>query len=271
MPVLHIVILALVQGITEFLPVSSSGHLVLAHDLIGRSANDLTIDIAVHVGTLFAALLYFRADICRMLCGLRALAGKEGGQEGKQMLLALIIASIPVILAGFALHLTGTDWTRSVYLVAWCTFIFGIVLGIADTFKPADKKLETITIKDAIFIGCAQMLALIPGVSRSGITMTAARWLGFSRTDSARFSLLLAIVAISGAGTLTGIDLLQAGDPMLTYQSLIAVLLSFISGLAAIFLMMKWLETASFKPFVFYRLFLGIILLTLLYGGFIEP
>ena len=270
MPLLHIVILALVQGITEFLPISSSGHLVLAHHFFGAQADDLTLDIAVHVGTLFAVLLYFRRDICRMLCGLKTLCRKDGSSEGKKLLFALIIGSLPVIAAGFLIYLTGPEWTRSLYLTAWCTLIFGIVLGLADKYKPTDRTLDRLTIKDAFLIGLAQTLSLIPGVSRSGITMTAGRALGFNRSDCARFSLLLAVVAISGAGTLGGIDLWQENDLALTYHALIAAILSFATALAAIFLMMKWLEHASFMPFVIYRIVLGLLLLGLLYGGVIT-
>ncbi len=263
MSLFHIVILALIQGITEFLPVSSSGHLVLAHEAIGKTGYDLTIDVAVHVGTLFAVLLYFRADISRMFFAL-----KGGGD--KSLAIAIIIGSLPVIIAGFLIHLTGPEWTRSLYLTAWCTLIFGIVLGLADKYAPASKELRKLTIKDALLIGLAQTLALIPGTSRSGITMSAARGLGFSRTESARFSLLLAIVAISGAGALGSIDLIQSGDIDLGLNVVAALVLSFVSGFAAISLMMRWLEKASFMPFVWYRIGLGLLLLGLLYGGVLD-
>lgn len=264
MSLFHIVILALVQGITEFLPISSSGHLVLAHEVIGKTVDDLTMDVAVHVGTLAAVLLYFYKDVLRMLCTL-----KGGGD--KKLILAIIIGSLPVVAAGFIIHLTGPDWTRSLYLTAWCTLIFGIILGLADKYKPAEKSLDQLTIKDAFLIGLAQMLALIPGTSRSGITMTAGRMLGFNRADCARFSLLLATVAISGAGTLGGFDLMQSGNIDLGIDILLAAILAFLSGLAAIALMMRWLEKASFMPFVIYRVILGLLLLGLLYGGVLTP
>lgn len=259
----HIVILALVQGITEFLPISSSGHLVLVHEAIGKTVNDLTLDVAVHVGTLFAVLLYFRKDILAMLFSL-----KPGGDL--KMPFMIILASVPVIIAGFMIHLTGPDWTRSLYLTGWCTLVFGILLGIADKIKPAEKDLDTLGYKDAFIIGLAQVLALIPGTSRSGITMTAARWLGYSRTESARFSMLLAIVAISGAGTLGGITLFKEGDLTLGLDALAAIIMSFVSALGAIALMMRWLEKATFRPFVIYRIILGGILLILLYAGVLD-
>jgi len=263
MPFFHLVILALVQGITEFLPISSSGNLVLAHEMMGKTVDDLTLDIAVHVGTLVAVLIYFRRDLVRMVCTF-----KKGGN--KTLPFAIIVASLPVILAGYLLHLYGAEWTRSLALLAWSTLIFGIILGIADKFSPHEKTLEQLTLKNAFLIGLAQVLALIPGTSRSGITMTAARALGFSRTESARFSLFLAIVAISGAGMLTGLDLLKEQNSTLGLEALIAAFISFVSALAAISLMMRWLEKASFTPFVIYRILLGLLLLGLLYSGILE-
>lgn len=283
MVLFHIVILALIQGITEFLPISSSGHLVLAHafmdgaavDEAARWAEDLTMDVAVHVGTLFAVLLYFYRDIWSMVRGLIGLlcinkaATEQGGadQEGAQLCLYVVLASLPVIVAGFALHAWAPAFVRSVEIMAWATLIFGIVLWAADHFSPADKMLVTLNWKSALLIGLAQVLALIPGTSRSGITMTAGRALGFSRRESARFSLLLAVVAISGAGTLSGIDLWQSGDLALGKEAALAAGLSFVTALGAIALMMKWLEKSSFTPFALYRIILGLILLGLIYSG----
>lgn len=266
MPLFHIVILALIQGLTEFLPISSSGHLVLTHNILGSNGQtaDLSMDIAVHVGTLFAVLLYFRRDICRMLC-----ACKAGGD--KKLVMAVIVGSLPVIIAGFAIHMIEPSFTRSLHVMAWCTLLFGIVLWVADKYSPAGKPLEALTFKGALFVGMAQILALIPGTSRSGITMSAARYLGFSRTEAARYSLLLAVVAISGAGALGSIDLVRAGNADLNFDLLMAALLAFLSGFVAISLMMRWLEKASFTPFAIYRIILGLGLLGLLYSGELVP
>lgn len=261
MPLLHLVILALVQGITEFLPISSSGHLVLAHAVLGPTAEDLTLDIAVHVGTLLAVLIYFRADILRMLCALKP------GAADRSLLYALILASVPVIVAGFVMHLLGPGWTRSLPVLAWTTLIFGIALWAADRYAPAAKPLEKLTLRDALLIGLAQTIALVPGVSRSGITMTAGRALGYSRTEAARFSLLLAVVAISGAGALTGLDLIRQDSAALGLDALIAAVLSLLSSWAVIALMMRWLDKAGFTPFALYRVALGILLLALIYSG----
>jgi len=267
MPLFHIVILALVQGITEFLPISSSGHLVLAHALLGSDGymQDMTMDIAVHVGTLGAVLIYFRKDICGMLCCL--CCKTKNSATDKKMMWHVLLASLPVIAAGFLFHVFQPEWVRSLLLLGMMSVIFGIVLWCADKFKPVDRTLETLNWKGALFVGMAQILSLLPGTSRSGITMTAARWLGFSRTESARFSLLLAVVAISGAGTLGGFDLLQSGDVELGLDALLAALISFVASWVAIIFMMKWLEHSTFTPFVIYRVALGVLILALYYGG----
>lgn len=267
MPFYHILLLAVIQGLTEFLPVSSSGHLVLTHNVMGNAATDLCwetnrlIDVAVHVGTLLSVLVYFRQDIFKMVGGIT-----DKNSDGFKMALHVTVASIPVIIAGFIIHKIEPSLLCMVEVMAWTTLIFGIVLWIADKFDN-QKTLEQMKIPQAFMIGLSQALALIPGVSRSGITMTSARFLGFSRVEAARFSLLLSIVAISGAGFLNGIKLAEMNDLSLGIDVLAAVILSFLSGWIAIFLMMKWLSHATFKPFAIYRIILGIILLGLIYNG----
>ena len=270
MPLYHLLILALVQGITEFLPVSSSGHLVLTHHLLngGLSSHDLCweqdrmLDIAVHVGTLLSVLVYYRRDVMAMAAGL--IAPKS---DGFKMGFFVVLSSLPVIAAGFIVHALQPDFLCWVQIMAWTTLLFGIVLWVADKYFPAHKTVEQMTWKDSLLIGVFQCLALVPGVSRSGITMTAGRFLGFSRTESARFSLLLAIVAIAGAGTLTGKDLIETGDFRLGMDVLLGIGLSFVSGLIAIALMIKWLERSTFTPFAIYRVILGGLLLALIYSG----
>lgn len=268
MELYHIIILALVQGITEFLPVSSSGHLVLAHFVMDGGVSDLcwdqnrTIDIAVHLGTLFSVLLYFRKDLLKMACGLR-----HPGSSGFRLLKMVVTASIPVIIAGYALHKLQPSFLCLLEITAWMTVIFGIVLWLADRTENKARTVENIGLRDALIIGLAQILALIPGVSRSGITMSAARFLGFSRTESAHFSLLLAIIAISGAAFLSGLDVMHSGDELLAGSFATAIILSFVAGWVAIRLMMGWLKRASFMPFVIYRLLFGGALLALIYSG----
>ena len=273
MPLFHIIILALVQGITEFLPISSSAHLILAHSILDNGArqsweNHILMDVAVHVGTLFSVLLYFRKDIHAMLCGVKKATKGQIKTPETRLLVNVIIGSIPVIICGLALHIYQPSWLLAVETIAWTTLIFGIVLWCVDHMKPATRTMDTMTLKDALLIGLTQSLALIPGVSRSGITMTTGRFLGFNRAESAHYSLLLGIVAISGAGILSGLNLLDSDDLTLTLDIIIAALLSFIAGYIAIVLMMKWLEKCTFTPFAIYRIILGIILLVGIYGGF---
>lgn len=269
MPLYHIIVLAIIQGITEFLPISSSGHLVLTHTLFGDGVTDLCwetnrlMDVAVHVGTLLSVLLYFRQDIIIMLCGVL-----KPQSDGFKLGGAILIASLPVIIAGFALQAFQPSFLCLIEVMAWMSLLFGVLLYFADKIDDG-KTIEDITLKNAFLIGLSQMLALIPGVSRSGITMTSARFLGFSRVAAARFSLLLSIIAISGAGFLTSLDLVETGDIDLGFDILLAVALSFIAGYIAISVMMHWLSRATFMPFVIYRVILGIALLGLIYGGFL--
>ena len=266
----HIIILALVQGLTEFLPISSSGHLLFAHELLGHDSRDawaenLSLDIAVHVGTLAAVLLYFRKDVMSMITGVFKSNETPSALSGRKLALYVIIGSLPVVIAGFILYALAPPFLRSLEIMAWMTLIFGIVLGVADKLVPPEKEFDRLTLKDAFLIGLAQILALIPGTSRSGITMTAARFLGFDRQAAARFSLLLAIIAISGAGILGGADIFLSGNLTIGFDILLATLFAFVSGWAAIAVMMKWLERSSFMPFVIYRVILASALLIFLY------
>ena len=266
MPILHLAILALVQGITEFLPISSSGHLVLVPHVMQWQDQGLMMDIAVHVGTLGAVMVYAWREIGMMLTGLwKLLRGRI--DQGTRLMLQVIVGSIPVVIAGFMIAKYAGGMLRSVEIIGWTTLGFGLLLGLADRVGMTVRRLEHMSYGSALAIGMAQVLALIPGTSRSGITMTMARFLGFERADAARFSLLLSIPAIAGAGTLTGIDLWQSGDVSLTRDVLIAAGLSFASALVAITLMMTWLKHAGFMPFVVYRILLGVLLLYLVYGA----
>jgi undecaprenyl-diphosphatase len=262
----HLFILALVQGITEFLPVSSSGHLALTHAITGHNDVDqmIMLDIAVHVGTLFAVLLYFRADFYKIAGGFFSFL-RGGKSEKTALFLYILIGSVPVVIAGFIMHLFPMDWSRSLALIGWTTLLFGVLLGIADRAAVKFKTLEQMNIKTAFIIGLAQCLALVPGTSRSGITMTAARFLGFDRTQAARFSLLLGMVAIAGAGLIGGIDVVQTASSVFTISIVFAALIAFVSGVIAIHIMMKWLAKASFMPFVVYRIILGTALLFVAY------
>ena len=267
MPILHIVVLALIQGVTEFLPVSSSGHLALVPILTCWPDQGLIIDVAVHVGTLGAVVLYFWRDVFGMVGGVLSVA--RGRRDPQAKLAGLIIlATVPVIVAGYFLHRYGIDGLRSLRVIAWATLGFGIVLWVADKAGMTLRRMQHLGVSDGIIIGLSQVLALIPGTSRSGITMTAARLLGMERTDAARFSMLLSIPTIVGAGTLTGMDLYQSGDARLSYDAMLAAGLAFVTALIAISLLMAWLKRSSFTPFVIYRILFGGILLLLSYGYF---
>jgi undecaprenyl-diphosphatase len=265
MPLLHLVLLALVQGITEFLPISSSGHLILVPHITGWSDQGLIIDAAVHVGTLGAVIIYFWRDMLAMTIGAGELV-RGRMSDGARLALYIVAATIPVVIAGLLLKDIVETQLRSVEIIAWTTLIFGVALWAADRFCERQRRLGSLNLPHALIIGIAQAIALIPGTSRSGITMTAARALGYERTDAARFSMLLSIPTIIGAGVLVGRDLVKAGDLALGADAAIAAGLSFVAALAAIALLMRWLTFATFTPFAVYRVLLGIGLLVWVYS-----
>jgi undecaprenyl-diphosphatase len=258
---LQIAVLAIVQGITEFLPISSSGHLVLVPIFADWPDQGLTIDVAVHVGTLVAVMGYLWREIAAMLAGVGRFAVGQGVDQGCRLAFLLVAATVPVVVAGYFVNkLAGTS-LRSVAVIGWSTLIFGVVLHVADRVGATARALDRIGTRDALLIGLSQVLALIPGVSRSGITMTAARFLGFDRQAAARFSMLLSIPTIVGAGVLLGIELYQSGDAALTQDAVWAAVLAGVAAIIAIVAMMAWLRRASFVPFVIYRVILGVVLI----------
>jgi len=269
-PIVHIIVLAAVQGITEFLPVSSSGHLILVPNLMGWTDQGRVIDVAVHIGTLLAVMLYFWRDIAAMVGAFfrcfRRLAQHRPLDKEFWLMVNLIIATIPAVIAGVVIDKYFSEALRSVEIVAWTIIGFGIVLYFADQMFMTIRKVEHINIAGAFFIGCFQALALIPGTSRSGATMTAARVLGVERPEAARFSFLMAIPAILGAGAFEGYKLYQSGDYAMAGDAALTGFFAFLFGLAAIAFMMAWLRRATFTPFVIYRLILGAGLLIYIYG-----
>jgi len=258
---LQLAVLAIVQGITEFLPVSSSGHLILTSQVLGWQDQGLSIDIAVHAGTLLAVIVYLWRDILRILGGL----AESGAESTRPLAGMIIVATIPVGIAGFVLHEVGQESLRDPEVIAWATLGFGILLLVADRFGMTLRRMEHMTWSSAIMIGVAQVLALIPGTSRSGITMMAARFMGFEREAAARFSLLLSIPVIAAAALLAGKDVYDSGDLALSQATLLAAGMSFVAAMFAIWLMMAWLKRATFTPFVIYRLILGVGLLAWIY------
>lgn len=266
MPLLHIAILALVQGITEFLPISSSAHLVLAPWALGWPDQGIIIDVAVHVGTLGAVMAYLWRDIVSMLNGLWRMIKGKGVNDGAKLAFLLALGTVPVVAAGYWMHKTLPEGIRSIEIIGWATLGFGVILWLTDRFGLTVRRMEHLKASDVVIIGILQVLALIPGVSRSGITMTAGRMLGMERPDCARFSMLLSIPTIIGAGLLKGLELYQNGDAMQVSTAITAMGLAFISAIIAIVLMMAWLKRASFTPFVLYRIVLGGFLLSIAYG-----
>lgn len=265
MSLFHIIVVAVVQGITEFLPISSQAHLILVPRITGWCDQGLLMDIAVHVGTLGAVAAYLWRECFGMAQGAFDLARGRITTNGR-LLLLVVLATLPVLAAGYAVkELVGME-LRSLVVIAWATIVFGIVLWAADHWGVRLRRLEHMTWSSALVIGFFQAVALIPGTSRSGITMTAARLLGFERLDAARFSMLMAIPVIIAAGTLAGIDLVKAGNAQLTHAVLLATALAFVAAFIAIIAMMGWLRRATFTPFVIYRLILGAALLIAIYG-----
>ena len=266
MTLLHLVVVALVQGITEFLPVSSSGPLVLIPLFTGWPDQGLAVDVAAHVGSLGAVLVYFWRDITRLtLAGLAILTGR--GHEARGLLWLLLGATVPAVAAGALMSDIVETVLRDPAVIAWTMTIGAVLLYASDQFGATDRDVPGMTWRDALWIGLAQALALVPGTSRSGITMTMARALGFARTEAARFSMLMSIPVILGAGALQAIDLVDAGDPLLTGDALIAAALSFVTALVTVAVLMRWLDRATFLPLAIYRLGLGLVLLGLVFAG----
>jgi undecaprenyl-diphosphatase len=264
MTIEQIIVLAIVQGITEFLPISSSGHLILVPQIMHWQDQGLVVDVMTHLGTLLAILIYFWRDVGRLIKGALELLKGRVTPDGR-LAIYIVLATIPAVAFGIFLKEYGfTDLERNVAVVAWNTILYGILMLIADMVGPQDRTIANMTLGSALLIGVAQALALIPGTSRSGVTMTAARFLGFTRPDAARFSFLLGIPAIAGAGIFTVGDALASGEPV-TMDAVYCAGLTFVAGLVAIAFLMAVVKRVSFLPFVLYRMVLGGFLLVLLY------
>lgn len=268
MPLFQLFLVAVIQGLTEFLPVSSSGHLILLPGLTGMQDQGQLIDVAVHVGTLGAVILYFWPDVRAGLVGLMQLLIGRTDAPGARLALGLIVATIPVILCGAVLHFTGlSDAMRSVTVIGWTMLIFGIVLYWADQTGGKTKTADHWTVRDALTMGLWQAVSLIPGTSRSGITITGARRLGYGRSDAARLSMLMSIPTIMASGILLGAEVALDANTAAMRDGAIAAALAFVSALLALAIMMRLLRSVSFTPYVIYRIVLGLALLVYAYGG----
>jgi undecaprenyl-diphosphatase len=249
---IEILILSAVQGISEFLPISSSAHLIVVSNLYDLKTSSLLIDISLHLGSLFAIILFFKKDLFDL-------------QNNQKLLGLIIIGSIPLIIFGYLLHTTELVYLlRNIKIIAWTTLFFGIILYFADQRK-VDQKISTnLNIKSIIFIGIFQILALIPGVSRAGITMTAARFLKFNRVDSGKISFLLSIPALAGASFL-GLKDLSSQSIEINLIVILAVVLSFLFSYITVKFFLSYLNKFSLNIFVIYRIIISIILFTIIY------
>ena len=257
-----IIILSLVQGITEFLPISSSAHLIIIPEFFLNIDSSRGFDVSLHFGSLLAVIYYLKKDLMKIISDTMYL---KINNEGFIILKNLIISTIPVVIVGFLVHINNFDIIRSLEVIGWTTLIFGILLGIVDRNLKVIKYFKSLNLKDAFVIGIAQTLAIIPGTSRSGIVITAGLYMGFSRFDSSKYSLLLSIPVIIAATTLESINLFIEKGFFFNNEMIMGIILSFCIALITIALFMKWINKASLKIFVAYRIMLGILILIYAY------
>lgn len=260
MDYIQALVLALIQGLTEFLPISSSGHLILAPVLFGWEDQGLEFDVAVHVGTLAAVMWYFRVDIRRLVSASHAHLSEGTDSADSRLAGAVVVATLPVMFAGFFVFLWLADALRNPLLIATTTLVFGLLMWWADRAGARDSDESTLNTRKALVIGCAQILALIPGVSRSGVTITAGLALGLTREAASRFSFLLSIPVILSAGGLSVLELVRL--PGQTSWGVIALgtVVSAITAYLCIYYFLALIERIGVLPFVIYRIALAIVL-----------
>ncbi|KAB1660187.1 undecaprenyl-diphosphate phosphatase [Pseudoclavibacter chungangensis] len=270
------IILGLVQGLTEFLPISSSAHIRIVGEWIGVDDPGATFTAIIQIGTEAAVLVYFWKDITRIISRWFASLTKKVPRDDPDARMGwlIIIGSVPIVLLGYFLQSLIRDQFRSLWIVAISLIVFGVILGLADIFGRNAKNLENLSWRDGIVYGFAQALALIPGVSRSGGTITAGRIMGYDRPSAARYSFLLAIPAVFGSGLYELASALTDDASTMTVgwiPTIIATIIAFGSGLAVIAYLMRYIEKGSFMPFVLYRIALGTLIIVLLALGVMQP
>lgn len=261
---LQIIVLAIVQGLTEFLPISSSAHLVLIPQVLGWPDQGLVFDVGVHFGSLIAVLYYFRHEVRRMLKSwTRAVCGGAADQDS---LLAwwVIIGTLPAILVGFLLQGVIEGQLREPWILATASIVFGLLLWVADAGARRERNEYQLGLKDVLLIGCFQVLALIPGTSRSGITITLGLFLGLTRQAAARFSFLLAMPVIFASGMLQTVRMVTEVSPIGWLDLLLGVVLSAISAGLCIHYFLRLVDRLGMLPFVIYRILLGLAIFALL-------
>lgn len=250
---IEILILSAIQGIFEFLPVSSAAHLVLVSKYYAFSNQNLLIDICLHLGSLLAIIVYFRNDLINFI-------------KNKNFLIKILLGTVPIVPVGFILYKTGLiNNFRSLEIIGWMSLIFGIFLFISDKMKITKNIEKHFNNKSAIIIGLFQVLALIPGVSRSGITITLGRFLGFNRYDSAKISFFLSIPTLFAASILGMYNIYKEGSPELNFLAIISIIFSFIFSYLTISLFLKFIRTSSLNIFVIYRLIFSLFILAVVY------
>lgn len=263
MSILQAIILGIVQGITEFLPISSSGHLIAFPQIFGWEAHGYDFDVMIHVATLLAIIVVMWDDVRGILKGLFSKKSEEGVLGWK-----IAVATIPAVIVGLIIAGSYIDTIRTVQIVAVNLIVWGVVLWAADYYsvrvKAIIKSVEKTSWKKAIIIGVAQAIALIPGSSRSGLTISAGLFAGMNREVAARFSFLIAIPAIAGAGVLAGIDLIENGFITPIVPLVVGFITAFLFGILAIKFLFKLIQVTNYKWFAFYRIILGVILLVFL-------
>jgi undecaprenyl-diphosphatase len=269
MPLYQAVVLAIVQGLTEFLPVSSTAHLALFPWLLGWNDPGLTFDVALHAGTLIAVLVYFWKMWFEML---RAAAGLGRANdptvmENRKLFWLLVVSTIPGAIAGYLFEHAAEDRLRQPLIIGLALVIVGLLMWAGDRMKASEQSLREIGLGDSLLVGVAQAFAVIPGVSRSGITMTAGLFRGMSRETSARFSFLLSTPLIAGAALKKGMEIRKEGlPPDMHMPFLVGVIVAAVVGYLVIAVLMRFLERGTFKIFVVYRVALGVIILVLGWG-----
>jgi undecaprenyl-diphosphatase len=248
---LEIILLSITQGITEFLPVSSSAHLILISDYLGFNNENLILDVSLHLGSLLAVIFFFLKEILDFF-------------HNKFLFTKIIVSSLPTLIFGFLLvKFNFIELLRNTYTISFATIIFGIFLYYSDKSELKKNTINDFSFKDAIYIGLLQTLSLIPGVSRSGVTITGARFLKFNRVESARISFLLSIPTLLAVSSYNILKILELKDSSITVQNFGAVFLSFIFSLITLKFLIKFLKKFSLIFFVFYRIFLGLLIFTL--------
>ena len=250
---IEVLILSLIQGVTEFLPISSSSHLILFSKLTNFQNQSLSLDVSLHIGSFLAVITFFYKDLIKFI-------------KNKELFIKILISSLPVMILGFLLVQTNfISELRNIKVIGWMTLLFGVLLYISDKFNMHKNIESDFTYKSALMIGFFQMISLVPGVSRSGITITAARLLKFNRYDAAKISFLLSIPTLAVVSIFGIKNIVYAENMNISYLNLFSILLSFVFSLITIKYFLQYIKSFSLDIFVIYRVILGIVILAFAY------